>query len=783
MKTGLQRILLGLGITALSVKTAFAGVFVVKRIQVEGNKRMSSAAVISYLPIYTGQKFDTSKSGALIAALYKSGYFSDVQLFQRGDTLVVKVSETETISRITITGNKKIDDKRLKPVMKNLGLQEGDPYRPEKVRELRLGLLEAYKNIGRYDVAIDVETTKGAYNTVQIHIAVKEGVTTKVHSIKFSGNHVFSSHVLREQFSLTTPGLFTFFSHADVYSSLEFQKSLMNLQSFYFDHGYLDFRIVSKHVTVSKNRRHADIAIEVFEGPQYRISGYKLVGNFADNPQILKLVREVHPGEIFSRKKIVDIDERIGDYLADQGYAFPKIAAKPELNHTNNTVFLRWEVNSGRRMYVRYINVAGNSRTTEKALRYQMRQLEGSAYSQKNVNESKRRIANLPYFKDIQVEPIPVEGTSNQVDLNYHVTEVTAGRASLQGGYSTIDGFVYGANISDPNFMGTGKYASIGFQNSAYQQQYSIAYTDPFYTPYGMSRGFNIFYNHTTPRDVNLDTYTMDSYGISVNYSMPISEYNYLSYGFGYSHIAVGNANPTMISPAGFVFLGNHPSPYNDFTVNLGVAHSNLDRAIFPMSGDFESLGVEGGVPVVGSSLAYYKLNFVGRWYLRLGRLSGFVVHPHLSLGYGNGYGSYNSLPFFFNYFGGGIDTLPGYEPNTLGPKNPNDISNSVGGNVEVFGGLNLIVPNGISDNVRTSLFVDFGNIFQTHRTAGNPGNPTAPSTIYENVSIDNLRMSAGLLVSWNSPFGLMTVGYGIPFNVKPGDHIGQFGFTFGASL
>ena len=764
-------------------QSVYAAAFTVHRILVQGNQRLNSSAVLSYLPIHIGQRFDTAKSGTIIKSLYDSGYFADVRLLRQGNTLIVRVQEKPTMSKLTITGNKKIKDDRLKPVLKDLKLQVGDPYSPEKLNQLQQGLIEAYKNIGRYDVAVTNSVKPGPYNTVSVHVIVHEGVTTKVHSIHFSGNHAFSNHSLREQFTLTTPGIFTFFTHSDLYSPLQFSKDLVNLQNFYYNHGYLDFRILSKKVTVSQDREHVDIFIRVYEGPVYRISGYKIAGKYANNPDIRKIVSDVHPGQVFARDQLVDINKQIGNYLADRGYAFPKVNAVPQLDREKRTVFLTFNIEPGHRTYVRFIRVAGNDRTTGKALRYQMRQLEGSAYSLKNIKESKRRIANLPYFKDVKVRPTPVPDAPSQVDLDYHIKEVSAGRASIQGGYSDVDGFLYGANISDPNFMGSGKYVSIGFQNSDYANQYSFGYTNPFYTSYGMSRGFNVYYTHTTPADVNLDQYTMDTYGINVNYTMPLSEYNYLDFGFGYSHVAIGNVNPALISPGAFQFLLLHDSPYNNFTAAIGIVHSNLDRAIFPMSGSYQALTGTLAVPIFDSSLAYFKADYSGRWYWRLGHQSNFVLHPHLAAGYGNGYDDVNAFPFFLNYYGGGIDTLPGYEPNTLGPQNPNDPGNAVGGNFEIFGGLNLIFPNGISDNVRTSLFVDFGNVFQTHKTAGNPGNPTRPATSYEDIEFDNLRWSAGLLVSWRSPFGVITVGYGIPFNVKTGDQVQQFGFTFGTNI
>jgi len=420
-------------------QSAFAARFVVRHINVQGNQRLSNAAVLSFLPVQIGQTFDTHKSTTVIRSLYQSGYFSDVRLLHRGQTLIVRVRELPVISKLSITGNKGISDKKLKPILSQLGVQIGNVYRPDRVYALRAGLVDAYRNMGRYDVTVNVTVKKGLYNTVALHVIVKEGVMTRVGYIHFVGNHAFSSHKLRGRFQLTTPGLLTIISHHDRYSPHQLSMDLLSLQNFYFNNGYLEFRVVSKDIVVYKNRKRVGITIHVFEGPQYRISGHKVEGKYAHDPIVDKMI-DVRVGEVFSRKKILAISARLTHYFADRGYAFPKLNTIPKLDRPNKTVFLTFQIESGRRVYVRWIHLIGNHRTTGKAIRFQLRQLEGAPYSLSKVNESKRRIANLPFFKNIHVTPVRVPGTQNQVDLNYRMKEVNSGRASIQGGYSDVDG-------------------------------------------------------------------------------------------------------------------------------------------------------------------------------------------------------------------------------------------------------------------------------------------------------------------------------------------------------
>ena len=461
----------------------------------------------------------------------------------------------------------------------------------------------------------------------------------------------------------------------------------------------------------------------------------------------------------FSRKEVAKLNKEIGTYLADHGHAFPVIKPTPKLNQKTHQVFLSYSITEGRRVYVKEIHILGNSRTNGLAIRSQLRQIEGSSYSLKNVKESKRRINNLGYLNKVSVSTIPVTGTTNQVDLNYHVHEVNSGRASVQAGYSDVDGFLYGASITEPNFMGTGRYVGVGFQRSEYSDSYNLSYNNPFYTVSGISRGFSFYYSHTTPAKVDMDPYTMDDYGASMNFGVPVSEFDQLSFGFAFSHVAISNVNPATVSPSVVSFLGSNPSPFNQFKLTGGFSHSTLNRAIFPGKGNAQSIGLTLGVPVLKSSLSFYQLVYNLRWYIPIG--DGFILNPHGTLGYGDGYGDTDELPFYNNFYAGGLRTLPGYEGNSLGPKNPLDTSQSLGGNVEVLGGLNFILPDFISHKVRTALFVAAANIFQTHHT---------PGISYESVNPKNLRGTAGIMVSWWSPLGApLDFSLALPLNKKTG--------------
>lgn len=755
--------------------------FIVRKIEVEGLQRLSEGTVLSYIPVHIGQHFSESQGTAIIKALYKTGLIKNVSLERRGNTLIVIVKEQPTISLVSFDGIKEIPVKKLKPFLKKMDVVEGGVYDSAKLHSITQGLQQEYQMLGHYNAKVNVAVKPTQRNTVAVTIYAVEGPVAKVRSIKFIGNKAFSHHQLLSNFKLTTSGLMTLVTHNDRYSKNQLGVDLGKLKEFYLNHGYLRFRVVSKKVDVSANFKDVTIVITVDEGPAYRVSGYKIEGAGKQTASLNKYIT-LKKGDLFSRSETLKIDTNIAHHYADNGYAFPDIHVIPSINDTDQKVYLTFKVEKGKRIYVRRINFAGNGHTKDYVLRSQMRQIEDSEFSLKDINESKRNLKNLPYLSNIEMTPNPVANNPHQVDLNYHVKEVNAGRASVQGGYSDVDGFLYGASVSEPNFMGTGKAVSIGFQNSKGSQNYSISHSDPFYTLDGISRSFSLYYTRETPGKVNLESYKTNNYGASVTYGIPLTEFSSYSLGVGYAHIRISNVDRSIVSPSVWQFVNEHKSPYNQFNFTSGIYYSTLDRAIFPTDGVQQSLSLTIGAPVLRSSLGYYKTSYTAKKYIGIG--AGFIFKPHVKLGYGNGFGDVNSLPFFTKFYAGGIDTMPGFDGNTLGPKNPQvgQSGTSIGGNIEALAGFDIILPNFVSEKLRTALIVNAGNIWDTNHvkdktSAGN-------ATKYDSISLKNVRVSAGIMVSWWWPMGApINFSLAFPVHKKAGDQLQAFGFSFSTGI
>ncbi len=803
-----KRLLLWISILIVVTPLTFiANAFVVQAIKIEGLQRISPETVRNYLPIHEGQALTPGKSDAIIQALYKTGFFDSIQLARRGNALVIRVKERPTISLIVISGNKAITTKKLKPVLDKMDISEGDTYDPTKLNEIEQGLEQQYQLLGYRAANVTTRVVPGPRNTVTLHIDVHEGTIAKVRLIRFVGNHAFSQRELRHQFKLTTSGILTWITHKDRYSPVKLQEDLQSLTDFYLDHGYLRFRIVSQDVTLSPDKTGVYIVIHLSEGPVYHIGNITIAGDtYGFKEQLYKLIT-LKSGDVFSRTEVMDTNKAIGDFMADRGYAFANVNVQPNINDQRHSVDLTFIVTPGNRIYVHRINFFGNQRTDQVVLRREMRQYEAASYSLSKIEESKRRLQLLGYFDDIKYTSQPVEGQPNEVDLNWSVKEVPAGRASIQGGYSGLYGFLYGASISEPNFMGTGKYVSLGFQNSQYSDYYAFTYNNPYYTSYGLSRAFSVYYSHVRPNSkFNFESYLMDGYGLDITYGLPVSERNSVALGYGFEHIAISKINSFNAAPSVLNFLGVTPGTvsdarksYNEIKLTGGWSYNGLDRAIFPTKGFYTGIGAEVGLPLWTSSVGYYTATYNTKYYQPIG--GGFIFNLLATLGYGNGFGN-DRLPFFKNFFAGGIGSVPAFSPNSLGPKNRYNGDGALGGNLEAVFGAHLILPRFISEKVRTAIILDAGNVFQVPRFPQDIAIPAGANASVQNANPDaflrnntpqiiqdytaslrNLRPSLGLGVEWWSPIGPIDLTLAFPLNRRAGDELQTFQFSAGVSL
>ena len=746
----------------LSVNAWAFDAFVVQDIQVQGLQRISLGTTFNYLPIKVGETLDDAKASAIIKALYKTGFFEDVQLTRKDNVLNVHIEERPSIAKIEVFGNEELDTEELNTAMKTIGLTEGRIFNRSLLDQIEQELHQQYFSLGKYGVKIETKLTQLERNRVEITIDIDEGDAAKIKHINIIGAKNFDEDTLLDKFELSTPTMWSGISGSGTYSKQEMLGDLENLRSYYLDRGYLHFNIESTQVSITPDKRDVYISVNVLEGEQYTVREVKISGDSPVAETELRELLTVKAGDIFSRRAIANSGNKLSERLGIDGYAFANVNAVPDVNEEDRTIAINFFVNPGNRVYVRRINITGNTKTQDDVVRREVRQMEGGWLSSPLVERSKIRLQKLGYFDSVNVETPAVAGASDQVDLNFDVTEGSTGNFTAGLGYGETQGLLFNMSVTFNNFMGTGKRVSTEVNNSKVNTIYRFSYTNPYYTQDGISRGFSLHSQSTDAEEANLADFSTNTYGASVNFGFPISEYNRASWNLGYENTDL-NIN-SLTAPISYSeWVTENGENFDTFSSTLSWSHDTRNRAIFPDRGYYSLLSAEVALP--GGDLEYYKLTVRQKYYVPMGK--GIALLLGADLGYGEGYGDTSALPFYKNYYAGGGRSVRGFQGNSLGPRDA-ITDEPIGGNTKVVTHLELSFPSpfeGSERSFRLSAFVDAGNVFASQ----------------DDFDANEIRSSYGASAVWLTPVGALTFNWAWPINSKTGDEREVFQFAIGA--
>jgi outer membrane protein insertion porin family len=736
--------------------------FRVQDIRVDGLQRISPGTVFNFLPVQVGDEFTEHESETTIRSLYKSGYFKMVELRREGGVLAVIVQERPAISSIDIKGNEDIESEPLLDSLKDIGLAEGNVFDRSLLEKVELELERQYYSRGKYGVKIETTVTPLERNRVDILIDVSEGAVAKIREINIVGNKVYDDETLLDQLEQSTPNWLSFYSKDDQYSKQELAADLETLRSWYQDRGYIKFNVDSTQVSITPDKKDIYITINITEGQLYKVREIKLSGDLVIAPEELFPMFRINAGEVFSRKRVTDTVTRISDRLGNEGYAFANVNTVPDVNEKTREVDLTFFVDPGKRVYVRRVNFAGNTKTRDEVLRQEMRQMEGGWFSAEKVERSRARLQRTGFFEEVNVETPAVPASTDQVDVDYSVTEQPSGSVSVGLGFAQSSGIILNGSISQDNFFGTGRRVDASINNSSVTKVFSGSYTNPYYTVDGISRGFGASFRETNADEADLSNYSTDSYGVNVTYGFPLSEHNFFRFTISADSLKLKNTE--FSSREVREFVADHGEDFKSLSLSSSLGHDTRNRRIFPSQGGERRISVDAKVP--GSELEYYKIDLRIQEFVPLTKL--FIFNAKLDIGYGDGYGDFDNLPFFATYFAGGVRSVRGWEDFSLGPRD--DENDPLGGSFKTVGNLQIVFPPPFltdSNSVRLSTFYDIGNVF--------PG--------AEDFETSDLRMSVGLGLTWLSPVGPLAISIAQPLNDKSGDDVQKIQFTLGAGF
>ncbi|BEV71032.1 MULTISPECIES: outer membrane protein assembly factor BamA [unclassified Paludibacterium] len=735
--------------------------FVIKDIKVEGLQRTEAGTVFNYLPLKVGDTFTDQKASEAIKALFATGFFNDVRVESSNGIVMVEVAERPVIAQLTITGSKEFDKEQLKKALKENGLAESRVFDQGLLDGAVQELKRQYYSRGKYAVEINPHISKLDRNRVSISLDITEGITAKIREIRLVGNQAFDTSTLMDQFSQTTGSWTSWISHDDQYSKQKLTGDLEKLRAFYQNQGYLEFNIDSTQVAIAADKESVYLTINLTEGKRYTLGELRLGGDLKVPEAELRSLLQVKTGQIFNREKVNETVTALTDRLGRDGYAFANVNVVPELDREHDIANLTFFVDPGRRTYVRRINISGNTKSRDEVIRREMRQLEGAYYNSANIKRSKERVDLLGYFEDINIETPAVGDVPDQVDMNLSLKERSTGSISAGIGFVQGEGLQLSAGISQSNVFGSGKTAALNISTGKVNKTLSLSFTDPYYTTDGVSLGYNVYRRQYNPDTINLSEYKTTSSGASVTAGVPVTERDRVNFTLGFD---VTNITTFSNSPQQYIdYVNKHGS--NSTTLSGGVSwgRDTRDSALWPTRGYTANVSFDAGLP--GGNVNYYRLGHSESWFFPLSKTYTLMLGGEV--GAINGYGKTSTVPFFDNYYLGGIGSVRGFDSGSMGPKDSNGYA--LGGTRKMVLNTELLFPfPGMRDNksVRMSLFGDAGTLWDDK-------NPSVSAS-------SGFRYSGGLALTWLSPVGPMKFSYAVPMHKQQGDKIQRLQFQLG---
>lgn len=741
--------------------------FVVKDIRIEGIQRTEAGTVFSYLPVKVGETMTDEKAAQAIKALFATGFFRDVRIEVENDVVVVFVDERPAIAQIDFVGIKEFDKDQLKKGLKEIGLAESRIFDRSLLEKAEQELKRQYLSRGRYAVEVKTTVTPLERNRVGINFAVDEGEVAKIKQINIIGNQAFKESELLELFTLRTPGWLTWYTKNDQYSKQKLSGDLETLRSFYLDRGYLEFNVDSTQVSITPDKRDIYITVNITEGEKYTVSSVKLAGDLLLPEEAIRKLVTVKPGDTFSRSQLTETTKQISDRLGNEGYAFANVNAQPEVDKEKRQVAFTILVDPGRRVYVRRLNVSGNTRTRDEVIRREARQLEGAWYDGEKINKTKTRVDRLGFFDEVNIETPAVAGTTDQVDVNVNVKEKPTGNLMIGAGFSSSEKLVLSGSVSQNNMFGSGNALSLQVNSGKINKVYAVSYTNPYYTVDGISRGFDVYHRNVDATALSIGNYRTSSTGGGVRYGFPIGEDDSISLGLSFDSTKVETFTD---SPKRFIdFVNQFGSSTTTLLGTVGWAKDGRDSVIYPTKGSYQRAIGELSLP--GGELRYYRASYQYQRFFPLSK--DYTLMLNGEGGYGRGY-SGKPLPFFKNFYAGGIGSVRGYDTSSLGPRdvdvNGNPTTDALGGNRRLVGNAEFLFPlpgTGLDKSFRLGAFIDAGQVWGQD----------------QKVSLGDLRYSAGISLAWSSPLGPLKFSFANPIKKKPEDRVQRFQFQLGTTF
>jgi len=749
----------------------------IDEIRIEGMQRVEPETVRSYLQVAPGDAFSSDRLDQSLKSLFATGLFTDVTLRREGNALIVHVVENPVINRIAFEGNKKLKDDTL---LSEIQLKPRTVYTRQKVQSDVARLLDLYRRNGRFAATVEPKIVQLEQNRVDLVFEINEGDFTGVKSISFVGNHRFDSDALRGVLDTKESRWWRFLSSADTYDPDRTSYDRELLRKFYLSEGYADFRVLSAVAELTPARDGFMITFNIEEGERYHFGKIDLTNQLPEvDPAGLKALLTTHQGDWYNADQIEKSITVLSDALGNRGFAFVDIQPQVHRNPADRTLDVSYIIKEGPRVYVERIDINGNLRTLDSVIRREMRIAEGDAFNTTKMQRSEDRIKNLNFFKKVTVTNVKGSAPDKTV-VNVDVEEQSTGEFTFGVGFSTTDGPLIDAGVHERNLLGKGYDLRVDTVASFRSQQGNISFTDPYFEDRNLAVGFDLFVIQRNNQDfAGFSQFTLGG-DVRAGYQISDSLRQTVKYTIRQDRIydictsANTNTSNTFYgsygcSAAASLYVQQEAGTRVTSAVGQNLLYDKRDNATEPTAGWYAQLGND--FAGLGGDARYIRTSVSGGayhswapdWVLSLTGEGGDI------LGIGQ------PVVIEDRFFVGG-DNLRGFATGGIGPRDENTNS-ALGGNIYYVGSLTEGFPLGFPHEFGLTgrVWTDFGSLFDVNAPGSNAANQIEKSSL--------MRISAGIGLSWKSPFGPIRIDIGEPIVRETWDKKSLFRVGFGSKF
>ena len=743
----------------------------ISNIVVEGNQRVENDTVFSYLQFARGDSFDAGKVDESIKVLFQTGLFSDVQIAQRGGTVVIKVVENPLINQVNFEGNSEIDDKTLQ---KEVEVKERMIFTRAQVQSDTQRVLALYQKSGYYNVRVAPKQIKLPQNRINLVYEITEGSETTVKNINFTGNNSFSASTLKSNIGTQEHSWWNFFQKNDNYDPDRLEYDKEQLRRFYLKHGYADIQVISADAQLSPDGDYFDINFAVEEGPRYTVSDVAVdIGNSNLDPDRLKNVIKTGVGDNYDATKVDKTVENLTLEASRQGFVFAKVDPKIDRDPANGSLNINYTIAEGQRAYVERIDIVGNTRTLDEVIRRELRIYEGDAFNRSLIERARRRLTALDFFDKIDFRE--EEGSAaDKITLVVEVTEKSTGKISFSIGYSSTEKVVGSVELTERNLLGKGQYLRLNTSLSFKRQSVDFSFTEPYFMGMPIAAGFDLFATKTD--NSSYSSYESQQVGGALRAGFELDEYSDINFKYSLAYRKVSGVDVTQASPAVIAQQGSN------WKSAIGATYiwDDLDNPNRPTTGFRGEISTE--IAGLGGSTYYGSVEAHG-WYFFpvyedqvIFKLEGNAGHIEPFNG--------KDVPLQDRFYKGS-DTFRGFAQSGVGPRQTNNAggTDAIGGQTYAIGTAEVNFPLGLPEawGIEGAAFTDFGTVFNNPESSLLNGQGTCTTakncTVFDTMA---LRASVGAGIIWQSPFGPLRFELAYPLLKAKYDEAEWFRFSVG---